>query len=145
LQAADDISTYEVDEAHQLLYLEGSEFGDLDREAGRNGKAKPKPTPVKLVWHYSRPSESRIIQLNPAPRKLSCHCYRDQKGFDGKGDGEIAAGHACESVSYIADDCRAQIFFSLSLVVAALSYMARASSRPTGRWMVPCFFRRLNA
>ncbi len=56
---------YEVDEAHQLLYLEdknqGSEFGDSDREAGSGAKANSKPKSVKLVWHYSRPSDSRII------------------------------------------------------------------------------------
>jgi hypothetical protein len=45
------------------LYLEdknqGGEFGDLSRESENNAKVKPKP--AKLVWHYSRPSDSRII------------------------------------------------------------------------------------
>jgi hypothetical protein len=75
---------YEVDEAHQLLYLEdknqGSEFGDLDREVGRSGKtkAKPIPKPVKLVWHYSRPSDSRIILSGPDDKGNSLYVVLDR-------------------------------------------------------------------
>jgi len=53
---------YRADEAHQVLYLEDKNQGSDSDDPNLAPKKNVKPKPVKkLVWHYSRPTDSRII------------------------------------------------------------------------------------
>jgi hypothetical protein len=80
---------YDIDEANQMLYLQDKNVpAGRSNDSGSNARGSRLPAsatekprrsePVKLAWHYSRPSDSRIILSGQDENKNSIYVVLDR-------------------------------------------------------------------
>jgi hypothetical protein len=81
---------YDIDEANQMLYLQDKNVPPAGRsnDGGSNARGSRstasateklrRSEPVRLAWHYSRPSDSRIILSGQDENKNSIYVVLDR-------------------------------------------------------------------